>query len=80
MTDGETAGFSSRGAALGTHDLKPDIAAPGVAIVGAQADSPGGIHYIAMSGTSMATPHVAAPPRWCGRPTPTGRRSRSRRR
>ena len=57
--DGETAGFSSRGAALGTHDLKPDIAAPGVAIVGAQADSPGGIHYIAMSGTSMATPHVA---------------------
>ena len=39
-------------------DLKPDIAAPGVAIVGAQADSPGGIHYIAMSGTSMATPHV----------------------
>ena len=55
---GETAGFSSRGAVLGSHDLKPDIAAPGVAIVGAQADSPGGIHYIAMSGTSMATPHV----------------------
>ena len=56
--EGETAGFSSRGAVLGDHDLKPDIAAPGVAIVGAQADSPGGIHYVAMSGTSMATPHV----------------------
>jgi subtilisin family serine protease len=55
---GETAWFSSRGAVLGTHGLKPDIAAPGVDIIGAQAGSPGGIHYVAMSGTSMATPHV----------------------
>jgi subtilisin family serine protease len=55
---GETAWFSSRGAVLGSHDLKPDIAAPGVDIVGAQAGSPGGIHYVGMSGTSMATPHV----------------------
>lgn len=57
--EGETAPFSSRGAVLGTHAVKPDIAAPGVGIVGAQAGSPGGIHYTAMSGTSMATPHVA---------------------
>ena len=55
---GKVAGFSSRGPTLGAHSVKPDIAAPGVAIVGAQADSPGGIHYVAMSGTSMATPHV----------------------
>ncbi|HYJ67837.1 MAG TPA: S8 family serine peptidase [Nocardioidaceae bacterium] len=57
--DGQPADFSSRGAVLGDHRIKPDISAPGVGIVGAQADSPGGIHYIAMSGTSMATPHVA---------------------
>jgi subtilisin family serine protease len=57
--DGDPAEFSSRGATLGDHRIKPDLAAPGVGIVAAQADSPGGIHYIAMSGTSMATPHVA---------------------
>ena len=57
--DGETAGFSSRGAVLGSHAVKPDIAAPGVGIMSAQAGSPGGIRYIAMSGTSMASPHVA---------------------
>ncbi|HEX5969805.1 MAG TPA: S8 family serine peptidase, partial [Intrasporangium sp.] len=57
--DGETASFSSRGATLGEHRVKPDIAGPGVAIVGAQNNSPGGIHYTAMSGTSMASPHVA---------------------
>ena len=55
---GDTAWFSSRGAVLGSHTLKPDIAAPGVDIIGAQSGSPGGIHYVAMSGTSMATPHV----------------------
>jgi subtilisin family serine protease len=58
-SEGETAAFSSRGSVLGDHRVKPDIAAPGVAIVGAQNNSPGGIHYTAMSGTSMATPHVA---------------------
>lgn len=57
--EGEVANFSSRGATLGDHRIKPDIAAPGVGIVGAQAGSPGGIHYTAMSGTSMAAPHVA---------------------
>jgi subtilisin family serine protease len=57
--EGQTAAFSSRGSTVGDHRVKPDIAAPGVAIVGAAVGSPGGIHYTAMSGTSMATPHVA---------------------
>ncbi len=57
--EGGTAPFSSRGSVLGNHDIKPDIAAPGVQIVGAQAGSPGGIDYTVMSGTSMASPHVA---------------------
>ncbi len=58
-SEGATADFSSRGATFVQHRVKPDIAAPGVAIAGAQAGSPGGAHYRAMSGTSMATPHVA---------------------
>jgi subtilisin family serine protease len=57
-SEGRTASFSSRGATLGDHRLKPDIAAPGVDIVGAALNSPGGIRYTRMSGTSMATPHV----------------------
>ncbi|MFI6482194.1 S8 family peptidase [Nonomuraea sp. NPDC050663] len=56
---GETAAFSSRGPVLGDHRLKPEIAAPGVETVGAANGSVGGIHYIKMSGTSMASPHVA---------------------
>ncbi|UPK76566.1 S8 family serine peptidase [Nocardioidaceae bacterium SCSIO 66511] len=55
---GATADFSSRGSTLGDHRIKPDIAAPGVGIVGAAAGSPDGENYVAMSGTSMATPHV----------------------
>ncbi|GAA1790820.1 S8 family serine peptidase [Agromyces lapidis] len=57
--DGATADFSSRGATYENHRIKPDIAAPGVAIIGAQNNSPGGVDYVAMSGTSMASPHVA---------------------
>ena len=49
-----TARFSSRGPTL-DHRVKPDISAPGVAITGAQA----GGEYVQMSGTSMASPHVA---------------------
>ncbi|PFG41445.1 subtilisin family serine protease [Isoptericola jiangsuensis] len=57
--DGATAPFSSRGATVGEHRVKPDVAAPGVQVVGAWATSPGGVRYRAMSGTSMASPHVA---------------------
>ncbi|MEV0645650.1 S8 family serine peptidase [Phytomonospora sp. NPDC050363] len=57
--EGATASFSSRGPVPGNHELKPDISAPGVAITGAAAGSLGEVHYTRMSGTSMATPHVA---------------------
>ncbi|MEV5386320.1 S8 family peptidase [Streptomyces sp. NPDC052721] len=61
--DDSTAEFSSRGpTAEGT--LKPDITAPGVGIVAAKAaegylGDPAATGYVSMSGTSMATPHVA---------------------
>ncbi|MCE0509117.1 S8 family serine peptidase [Microbacterium sp. KKR3/1] len=58
----QIAGFSSRGPMLadGSDVLKPDVAAPGVAILAATNNAPGekptfGI----LSGTSMASPHVA---------------------
>ncbi|MGX1880535.1 S8 family peptidase [Streptomyces sp. NPDC055287] len=57
--DDSTAQFSSRGPAVGTHTLKPEIAAPGVAISAAAAGGRGVYAYRSMSGTSMATPHVA---------------------
>lgn len=56
-SSGDTiAAWSSRGPVTidGSLRLKPDIAAPGVAI---RSSVPGG--YTAMSGTSMAGPHVA---------------------
>lgn len=50
------ASFSSRGPVLvdGSNRLKPDISAPGVSV---RSSVPSG--YGSMSGTSMATPHVA---------------------
>ncbi|MFD4604616.1 S8 family serine peptidase [Streptomyces sp. NPDC058464] len=62
--DDSLTSFSSRGP---TADgaLKPDISAPGLYIVGAKAkhgtigDPSGTAGYVTMSGTSMATPHVA---------------------
>ncbi|MFD3513774.1 S8 family serine peptidase [Streptomyces sp. NPDC058657] len=57
--DDTTAQFSSRGPTVGVHTLKPEIAAPGVAISAAAAGGRGVHAYRSMSGTSMATPHVA---------------------
>lgn len=57
------ADFSSRGPAA-DGALKPDLTAPGVDIVAAKAaegveGDPAADGYVSMSGTSMATPHVA---------------------
>ncbi|HIW61141.1 MAG TPA: S8 family serine peptidase [Candidatus Stackebrandtia excrementipullorum] len=62
--DDRLAEFSSRGPRVGDHVLKPDITAPGVDIVAARAantepGTPVDSDYVAASGTSMATPHVA---------------------
>ena len=62
--DESLAEFSSRGPRTGDGGLKPEISAPGVAIVAARAagtsmGSPVDALYTASSGTSMATPHVA---------------------
>ncbi|WP_328886500.1 S8 family peptidase [Streptomyces sp. NBC_00316] len=58
------ADFSSRGPRLGDMAIKPEITAPGVDIVAARAagtnlGTPVGTDYTTLSGTSMATPHVA---------------------
>jgi subtilisin family serine protease len=62
--DDALANFSLTGPTVGDNAIKPDITAPGVQIVAAS-HSAGTIGtpvedgYTAMSGTSMATPHVA---------------------
>ena len=58
----QVAGFSSRGPveADGGNVLKPDVAAPGVAILAAGANAEGAAAtYEFLSGTSMSSPHVA---------------------
>ncbi|MGW6568128.1 S8 family peptidase [Streptomyces sp. NPDC054975] len=57
--DDSTAYFSSRGPTIVNHTLKPEIAAPGVGISAAAVGGRGVYAYQAMSGTSMAAPHVA---------------------
>ncbi|MBM7774887.1 subtilisin family serine protease [Actinokineospora baliensis] len=52
--------FSSRGPRVGDGAVKPDITAPGMAIVAARSsDSPGDGPYVADFGTSMAAAHVS---------------------
>nr|WP_218869236.1 S8 family serine peptidase [Leifsonia psychrotolerans] len=58
----QVAGFSSRGPVLadGSDILKPDIAAPGVAILADGANAEGAPPtFQFLSGTSMASPHIA---------------------
>lgn len=62
--DDSLAVFSSRGPRPGDATVKPDVTAPGVGIVAARAAGTAmgevvDASYVAASGTSMATPHVA---------------------
>ncbi|MEV8440220.1 S8 family serine peptidase [Actinosynnema sp. NPDC051121] len=62
--DDSIADFSSRGPRVGDGAPRPDITAPGVDIVAAKSSTgrigtPVGDDHVAVSGTSMATPHVA---------------------
>ena len=62
------ASFSSRGPVTvdGSNRLKPDITAPGTSTRSSYNTSDNA--YASLSGTSMATPHIAAPWRCCGQP------------
>jgi cysteine-rich repeat protein len=61
----QLAGFSSRGPSAPDYGLKPEIVAPGVSICAAKATGTAlaanciDTTHIGLSGTSMATPHVA---------------------
>ncbi|MFI0236222.1 S8 family serine peptidase [Streptomyces sp. NPDC016845] len=57
----QAAYFTSQGPRLGDNALKPDVSAPGVGILAARSSlaAEGEGPYTEMSGTSMATPHVA---------------------
>lgn len=62
--DDQEAHFTSGGPSPGTYEIKPELSAPGVAICAALAESASwppncGDGYTELSGTSMATPHVA---------------------
>jgi subtilisin family serine protease len=56
----QLAGFSSQGPRVGDFGLKPELTAPGVDVLAARSHlAAGDGPYTVMSGTSMATPHVA---------------------
>jgi subtilisin family serine protease len=64
----DIAGFSSRGPVTGFGQVKPDLSAPGVdilaavppaSVLGALGATANGVNYGSVSGTSMASPHVA---------------------
>ncbi|WP_433270457.1 S8 family serine peptidase [Actinosynnema sp. CS-041913] len=62
--DDRIAPFSSRGPRAGDGGIKPDVTAPGVDIAAAKAakgtiGNPVDATHVALSGTSMAAPHVA---------------------
>ena len=56
----ERAYFQDMGPRLGDAVVKPEIVAPGVDVLAARSSASGGDGpYVSLSGTSMATPHVA---------------------
>ena len=55
----QTANFSSRGPSADGKSAKPDIASQGVDVISANAGGSGALAYQSLSGTSMASPHVA---------------------
>jgi subtilisin family serine protease len=56
---GVVTSFSSAGPTPLLHDLKPDVAAPGLDILSSTPPKTTGSTFAVFAGTSMATPHVA---------------------